>query len=72
MSIELSRTKIGIKVRSAVTERLVQWRREDKSEVNNLATLITEIMWEVAAMTKQSTAERGILAGVKMLETWED
>lgn len=72
MSIELDRNVVALRVKNALAERLIEWRRNSKPEIGSLIELMTEVMWEVAAMTKQATPERGILAGVKMIETWED
>lgn len=78
MSIELSRSRVELMVGTMIRDKLGVWNAVSRSVplppsvVESLTTMIVATMWEVAAVTSSNGPEKGILAGVRMIKTWED
>jgi hypothetical protein len=72
MSIELDRDRIEMMVATALRDRLGIWTATRHSVMDGLTSMITATIWEVAAIASAESAEKGILAGLRMIKKWED
>lgn len=72
MSIELSRDRVELMVNIAIRDKIGVWTATRHSVIDGLSAMIVATMWEVAAVTSSGGPEKGILAGVRMIKTWED
>ena len=74
MSVELNAGQLKRNVEHELIPRLVGWQKGhvDRSVAERLSDVIVEAFYEVALIAREEGAERGILAGVKMIRNWQD
>ena len=72
MSVELDRDVIQWSVKAAIRKHLAIWRGEHYDVPDRLATLMTEVMFDVASTTDAKSPEAGIRAGLQMIRNWKD
>ena len=72
MSVELDRDVIEYQVRVALRKHVAGWKGSGDDMPQRLGTMITEIMFDVAATTGKKGPEAGIKQGLAMIRNWQD
>jgi len=71
MSIELDDGPVRRAIELAIVKQMRVATFDRKDIAKHLSEMVTEALWEVAVLTETDGPERGILAGKRMIETWE-
>ncbi len=74
MSVELNATRLKWQVENELIPRLVGWQKGhiDRDVAARLSEVIVEALYETALKSREEGTEKGILAGVKMIQSWQD
>ena len=74
MSIELNASQLKRVAENALIPRLVEWQKGyvDRSVAEHLSNMVVEALYEAALIGNTEGVEQGIIAGLKMIKSWND
>ena len=74
MGVELNASQLKRVTANALIPRLVEWQKGhvDKNVAEHLGNMVVEALWEAALIAKKEGVEQGIIAGLKMIKSWND
>lgn len=74
MSVELNAAQLKRIAENAIGPRLVEWQKGyvDRNVAEHLGNMVVEALYEAALIGNTEGVEQGIIAGLKMIKSWND